>query len=487
MRVSDLFDDEVLGLESSAPVPPERLQRSVTACAQSELLNPTPFLGRGEVVLTLGMGMHFHDHRIWDAYVERLDQAGTSALAFGLGTVHHSVPEGLVAACTRHGLPLIVLPPEFPLVKLSRHIWQELAAERFEIARQGWELADECAQAATRGAPLARLLEHVAEAIQARASIVDDAGHSLVMAQPDGFAPSRPARSTLRLPGGEHARFVLTVESEREMLLLQPLLGPASAVIAMQLSYTLTSRSPLHSHTSARFFERLLDSPGGGLDALVPLALDAGFITEQPWSAITLRLPPGMSNAVLRLATWRLRVQLEERYRQVRFYDEAYHATLVMQGPLTPLDLPAIVSDTLRSTPGLDAGYTTGLSFTELPLSIQAARRAPLIAGVRPMRQIDLMSIVDALPSAGLAEIARRRFEPLEQAEGPLLETLTAFLELSGATRAVCERLFIHRNTLSYRLRRIEDLLDVDLDDGKVRATLLLALQILGKDTVHSA
>lgn len=60
-----------------------------------------------------------------------------------------------------------------------------------------------------------------------------------------------------------------------------------------------------------------------------------------------------------------------------------------------------------------------------------------------------------------------------------LLKTLQAFLEEKGALTATAERLFIHRNTLSYRLQRLSDLLDRDLADGETRFELLLAMKLL--------
>ena len=76
--------------------------------------------------------------------------------------------------------------------------------------------------------------------------------------------------------------------------------------------------------------------------------------------------------------------------------------------------------------------------------------------------------------------MARRLLAPLAlDAGGSLRETLEAYLRLSGNSREMCEELFIHRNTLSYRLRKIEDLLQLDLSDGQIRATCLLALAIV--------
>src|SRR5438132_261470 len=61
---------------------------------------------------------------------------------------------------------------------------------------------------------------------------------------------------------------------------------------------------------------------------------------------------------------------------------------------------------------------------------------------------------------------------------GVLLQTLEAYLATNGSPTDAAERLHLHRNTVLYRLGRIEDLLGVDLRDAEVRLGLHLALKI---------
>ncbi|WP_300008212.1 helix-turn-helix domain-containing protein [Pseudonocardia sp.] len=48
--------------------------------------------------------------------------------------------------------------------------------------------------------------------------------------------------------------------------------------------------------------------------------------------------------------------------------------------------------------------------------------------------------------------------DPLERAGGPLLSTLTAYLEGGGALESCARELFVHPNTVRYRLRRVSEL-----------------------------
>src|SRR5437588_816166 len=61
---------------------------------------------------------------------------------------------------------------------------------------------------------------------------------------------------------------------------------------------------------------------------------------------------------------------------------------------------------------------------------------------------------------------------------GVLLQTLGAYLATNGSPTDAADRLHLHRNTVLYRLGRIEDLLGVDLRNAQVRLSLHLALKI---------
>src|SRR6059058_3272387 len=61
---------------------------------------------------------------------------------------------------------------------------------------------------------------------------------------------------------------------------------------------------------------------------------------------------------------------------------------------------------------------------------------------------------------------------------GVLLQTLGAYLATNGSPTDAADRLHVHRNTVLYRLGRLEDLLQVDLRDAEVRLGLHLALKI---------
>ena len=82
-----------------------------------------------------------------------------------------------------------------------------------------------------------------------------------------------------------------------------------------------------------------------------------------------------------------------------------------------------------------------------------------------------------------LETFAQQTLRPLVEHDrahgGELVHTLRAYLEENRVQRRVAERCFIHVNTVVYRVRRIEELLGVDLGDPAAVFDVTLALRIL--------
>jgi DNA-binding PucR family transcriptional regulator len=59
-----------------------------------------------------------------------------------------------------------------------------------------------------------------------------------------------------------------------------------------------------------------------------------------------------------------------------------------------------------------------------------------------------------------------------------LLNTLYVFLSNNGNFRDASKQLYIHRSTLEYRMERVSDLLDIDINDADMRFELMMAYKL---------
>jgi DNA-binding PucR family transcriptional regulator len=93
----------------------------------------------------------------------------------------------------------------------------------------------------------------------------------------------------------------------------------------------------------------------------------------------------------------------------------------------------------------------------------------------------------DLLPERVLAGDGHARrhlveavYGPLAGAKGTLIDTLTAYFQHGQSLEATARALFVHPNTVRYRLRQVSDLTHLAATDPREALTLQLAL-ILGR------
>ena len=88
------------------------------------------------------------------------------------------------------------------------------------------------------------------------------------------------------------------------------------------------------------------------------------------------------------------------------------------------------------------------------------------------LKQIfDKKQDLDILEPPGLQRL--REYD--EQNHTDYMQTLLNYLQHERNVVETSEALFIHRNTLAYRIRKIEEITGLDLDDAAIRMRILIA------------
>lgn len=148
---------------------------SLTGVHISELVDPTPFLNGGELLLTTGMNLTSHLAQT-EAYVAGLVAHRVAALGFGLGPAHAAVPPALVRACDRARLPLLAVPAATPFLVISREFWGQLAKEDSEHLNAALGAQRSLVRAAKGPRPAAAVTRVLAEAVSGWAAHLSLAG-----------------------------------------------------------------------------------------------------------------------------------------------------------------------------------------------------------------------------------------------------------------------------------------------------------------------
>ena len=100
----------------------------------SELLDPTPWLRGGELLLTTGLQLA--GAKPQREFVERLAEREIAGLGFGTGFVHKKLPAALLNTARKLGFPLFEVPYELPFIAITERAFAQLLNERYELLQR---------------------------------------------------------------------------------------------------------------------------------------------------------------------------------------------------------------------------------------------------------------------------------------------------------------------------------------------------------------
>ncbi|WP_165985877.1 PucR family transcriptional regulator [Streptomyces sp. YIM 98790] len=489
----------------------------------SELADPVPYLEGGELLLTTGLQLDVTDSAAMRAYVGRLADAGVVGLGFGVG-IHHPAPGALLDACRERGLPLLGVPRRIPFLAISKAVSAALAQEQYRAVTAGFAAQRELTRAALSEDGHRALLERLAAQVDGWAALYDitgAVGHA---------APAWAARRAARL--GEEVRRLCerpvpasavaggdsSGEAADDRVELQTVGGssPPRAVLAIGTAAPLGTaeryavQSAVAVLTLLTERSRAFQEAERRLGAAVLHLLLSG--EPEHARAVAGELYGGLLDAPLRIVVAEPAVTGPAAADDdgLAEFCAAMEATAARAGEdvlavpdagqlvLVAAEAGAVLAACARYADGAaprggrreERRVVLGISAPAGPTSAdsayQQARQAVVMARRRGRTLAEHDDVTAGSVLALVADDAVRAFadgllRPLREHDargrGDLVASLRAWLGHHGQWDAAAAELGVHRHTLRYRMRRVEEILDRSLDDADVRMELWLALK----------
>src|SRR5262249_19076573 len=101
----------------------------------TELLDPTPWLSGGELLLTTGIPLKSADQQ--RKFIRLLVEAGVAGLGFGTGFDHTKIPKALLAEAESVGFPVFEVPYETPFIAITEAAFSRLVNEQYDVLSRG--------------------------------------------------------------------------------------------------------------------------------------------------------------------------------------------------------------------------------------------------------------------------------------------------------------------------------------------------------------
>jgi len=497
----------------------DRLDVPVRWAHVSELADPVPYMEGGELLLTTALKLDADDAKAMRRYVKRLVGAGVVGLGFAVGVNYDVIPEVLVDTAEEEGLPLLEVPRRTPFIAISKAVSAAIAADQYRSVTAGFAAQRELTKQALTDGPEG-LLAALAAQVDGWAALYDASG-AVVATAPEwaGRRAARltadverlrdrpaPASSVVGGPDNEDRVELHTLGTGRRPRAALAV-GTASALgtaeryavhsaIALLTLTTERSRSlrAAHERIGAAVLRLLL---AGHSDHARAVAGDLyGGLLDAPFRVIVGESADGDPLDGLAEVVESAAARSGEAVLVVAEGPERLVVLAVDGGAaVEACGEYAATRETERAAGGQEQGgeeheLVVGLSAPAGPIAAAGAyKRAEQALSVARRRgrvlveheQLAAGSVLPLLADDAVRAFADGLLRPLSEHDatgrGDLVASLRAWLSRHGQWDAAAADLGVHRHTLRYRMRRVEEILGRSLDDPDVRMELWLALK----------
>src|SRR5450755_329279 len=100
----------------------------------TELLDPTPWLSGGELILTTGMQLNTVERQ--REFVHRLADHQLAGLGVGTGFMHEEIPAAVLEAAAERDFPVFEVPYELPFIAVTEAAFTQLVNEQYGVLRR---------------------------------------------------------------------------------------------------------------------------------------------------------------------------------------------------------------------------------------------------------------------------------------------------------------------------------------------------------------
>lgn len=502
----------------------------------AEVRDPAKWLKGGELLLTTGMGIS-HSAEDQVALLQSLIDANLAGLGFGTGFSYKKVPQAMIDLAGAQDFPIFEVPYSVPFIAITEAVSSKIVNEQYALLQRSLAVHEKLTKIVLEERGLESIITTLSTLVGCSAVLFDFHGLVLCEASYRRQLTSEMIAGLWRQISERRANrqnFSIGLEGNPTNVQVYPIvashrIGAFLSVVKDTGEFSDYDRIILHhvvtvtalelvkkkavAETEKRlagdFFDELiasdlyeeeiarrlaffgLDPEGQHLIALVDIDEFKAFTSGDGEREET----------VIQDVKERLHWAVDEflARREVLFISASRSdsvVVLVQLGDMGPGDVIDLAADLQRAVDAMLPEITVSIglgrphkSLVDLRQSYYEALYAIRIRKLKGNRAV--IASFDDLGSYGLLlglqdtlslevfydSVLGKLQEYDEQSSSDLVKSLACFLEANGHWGEAAERLYVHRHTLRYRMKRVEEITGRDLGSSQDRMEFWLALK----------
>ncbi|MDV7764028.1 PucR family transcriptional regulator [Peribacillus sp. CSMR9] len=508
----------------------ERKVQTVNMMDAPDIIN---FLKPNEFLVTTAYHVKDNPHLL-SSLVEAMANQGCAALGIKTSRFLKEIPEDVLVLANELSLPIIDLPAEMSLGEIINHTLRGILDQRAAELTFAMETHKQFTNLIMRGKGIQKLLDHLSDMIGYPIILIDQYLNPIFhpistsgiipiikKMSDEGFRFHKTKTSFISFSSLSNKRTytifpIYMYEEKIGYLTISGEIKTSDNLITLTIeqatnviSFALMKEHALKQHdrnTRNDFFLHFLDGSFSSQEEIINRAKEFSLNNEQAYICAVGKIDESelaKSYTQLQRRADSIYEFLEDELRispnPIHLFTKGKKCILLYEVSGVFADVLQTVEISLKSLQKIissqfDCTISFGVSlmspsFLQTKNSYKEANDSLLEGGrskrteyIQAFQTKDIMELLRIIPEEDLKNFylfALQGFSKIfTEEEQSLLETLSVYLETHCQISETAKRLFVHRNTVVYRLEKCEELLGKSLKDSETTLQIRLALRI---------
>lgn len=459
----------------------EGLDRIVCSIDNMEVPEIKPRHREGEIFLIMTDPIH-HEPSLLTQLVEDLAQVGAAALVFKQGRFVQEIPNAMIEASNRFQLPVITIPVDTPFIDITNAVTELVLNWQMALLSRAEEIGTKLTNMVLENKGIQVLADNVSDILNAAISIFDYNGNEIVQ------VPKKSSKLTgytnYDILVNEQVAGKLIVYKESLDAMEQVCVNQARVVFSLELMRMKTAEQTEMTLKGNFIDEILSELPPSELE-VQKKGRQLDFDPDKLWEIAIIEGIDDNSDGPIYSELKTLLISESQR-KSLRPHLERRGAQVLLLLPSQErkdtfwLDLLRVWVDQHlgEDKARIHIGMGTKFPLWNVYQSYLEARKALEITLKTyaqtcfvPYEDLEVYKVLaDVAKDKDLSDLFQRKLGNLlsydQDTRSELLKTLYVYLELGRNIQETAKKLYIHRNSVKYRLDRIEEIAQLDLSSA---------------------
>jgi PucR family transcriptional regulator, purine catabolism regulatory protein len=492
-----------------------------------------PFLNPYELLITTAYHLKDQPHLLTEL-VQAMAEKGCAALGIKTKRYLNEVPKEAITLANELSFPIIELPLELSLGEIVNHSLRAILDKRATELTLALETHKQFTSLIRQGKGIQKLLEDLSDMIDRPIQLIDQHLKSIA---PPYFSPeffalkNNPSIDEFNIPSSKVPYISFSVLSNKQTYSLFPIyisekksgylmiMGDVEksdrlTTLTIEqatnvISFALMKEHALKQHERSirnDFFLHFLDGSFSSQEEIMNRAKEFSLKNELAYICVVGKVDENALSPTYTQHQQRIDAiyefiedEVASATSNVHFFTKGELCVLLYEATEHTTSPGLYTESSLRQIQTKISSYfektiSFGVSnispnflniknsFKEAMDALQQGQFSKKIEYIQAYHTKDVMELLRIIPQEDLKNFnsfALKGFKKLNsEEEQSLLQTLSVYLETNFQISETAKRLFVHRNTVVYRLEKCEELLGKSLKDAETTLQIRLALRI---------